>query len=295
MKKAFIFPGQASQFPGMGKDMYEHSALARSYFDRANEILGFSITDVMFEGTEDQLKETRMTQPAVFLHSVIRAFMAGDRFAPDAVAGHSLGEFSALVAAGAITFEDGLRLVYHRASAMQEACEATPSTMAAIMGMEDTLVEQICNEVNEIVVAANYNCPGQLVISGSLSGVEEAVRRMTESGARSAVILKVGGAFHSPLMAPAADALASAIQLVNMLSPRCPVYQNVDANPYIDTDAIRSNLLKQLTSPVRWTQTIQNMISDGIEHFTEVGGTGKVLRGFVARVNRQIPSETLEV
>jgi [acyl-carrier-protein] S-malonyltransferase len=291
--KAYLFPGQASQFPGMGKDMYEQSDVARHYFDRANEILGYRITDIMFEGSEEELKETRITQPAVFLHSVVKAFMAGDAFAPDAVAGHSLGEFSALVAAGALGFDDGLNLVRKRAEAMQKACEMQPSTMAAVLGMEDAVVETICQEIDDIVVPANYNCPGQLVISGTVSGVEEAVKRLSEAGARSAVVLKVGGAFHSPLMMPAQEELRTAIEAVAMKQPVCPVYQNVDAKPYTDVEAIRANLLRQLTSPVYWTQTMQNMMADGMDYFYEVGGTGKVLRGFIARINRQIPTETL--
>lgn len=291
--KAYLFPGQASQFPGMGKDMYEQSDVARQFFDKANELLGYRITDIMFEGSEEELKETRITQPAVFLHSVIKAFMAGDAFAPDAVAGHSLGEFSALVAAGSLGFEDGLDLVRKRAEAMQKACEVQPSTMAAVLGMEDAVVEQICREIDDIVVPANYNCPGQLVISGTVSGVEEAVKRLSEAGARSAVVLKVGGAFHSPLMMPAQEELRTAIEAVTMKQPVCPIYQNVDAKPYTDVEAIRANLLRQLTSPVYWTQTMQNMIADGMDYFYEVGGTGKVLRGFIARINRQIPTETL--
>lgn len=291
--KAYLFPGQASQFPGMGKDMYEQSDVARQFFDKANELLGYRITDIMFEGSEEELKETRITQPAVFLHSVIKAFMAGDAFAPDAVAGHSLGEFSALVAAGSLGFEDGLDLVRKRAEAMQKACEVQPSTMAAVLGMEDAVVEQICREIDDIVVPANYNCPGQLVISGTVSGVEEAVKRLSEAGARSAVVLKVGGAFHSPLMMPAQEELRTAIEAVTMKQPVCPIYQNVDAKPYTDVEAIRANLLRQLTSPVYWTQTMQNMMADGMDYFYEVGGTGKVLRGFIARINRQIPTETL--
>jgi [acyl-carrier-protein] S-malonyltransferase len=291
--KAYLFPGQASQFPGMGKDMYEQSDVARHYFDRANALLGYKITDIMFEGSEEDLKETRITQPAVFLHSVVKAFMAGDLFVPDAVAGHSLGEFSALVAAGAIGFEDGLDLVRKRAEAMQKACELQPSTMAAVLGLEDAIVEKICQEIDEVVVPANYNCPGQLVISGTVSGVEEAVRRLSEAGARSAVVLKVGGAFHSPLMMPAQEELRTAIEAVSMQNPVCPVYQNVDAKPYTDVEAIRANLLRQLTSPVYWTQTMQHMMADGMDYFYEVGGTGKVLRGFMARINRQIPTETL--
>jgi [acyl-carrier-protein] S-malonyltransferase len=291
--KAYLFPGQASQFPGMGKDMFETSELARKYFNWANEILGFPITQIMFEGTEEELKETRITQPAVFLHSVIKAMMAGESFAPEAVAGHSLGEFSALVAANAISFEDGLKLVQKRAEAMQSACEKEPSTMAAILGLEDSVVEKICNNISEVVVPANYNCPGQLVISGTFSGVEEAIKKLSDAGARSALMLKVGGAFHSPLMKPAEDDLSLAIQTVSMKSPVCPIYQNVDAKPYTDTKDIRANLIRQLTSPVYWTQTMHNMLADGFNHFYEVGGTGKVLRGFLARIDRHVTTETL--
>ncbi len=291
--KAYIFPGQASQFTGMGADMYSSSEIAKTYFDRANEILGYDISKIMFSGTEDELKQTQITQPAVFLHSVIKAYMAEDEFQPEAVAGHSLGEFSALVAARALTFEDGLKLVQQRAEAMQKACELVPSTMAAIIGMDDTQVEQICQDIDEIVVAANYNCPGQLVISGSIRGIELAVDELVKAGARSAIVLKVGGAFHSPLMMPAQQSLQNAIEKVAISSPVCPIYQNVDALPHTDIVEIRNNLLKQLTSPVLWTQTMQNMISHGYNHFYEVGGTGKVLRGFLARINRQISSESL--
>jgi [acyl-carrier-protein] S-malonyltransferase len=291
--KAYIFPGQASQFIGMGADMYSDSNIAKIYFDQANDILGYDLCKIMFSGTEDELKQTQITQPAVFLHSVIKAYMAGSDFQPEAVAGHSLGEFSALVAAKALTFEDGLKLVQQRAEAMQKACELVPSTMAAIIGMEDDQVEQICRDIDEVVVAANYNCPGQLVISGSIEGIELAVAALVKAGARSAIVLKVGGAFHSPLMLPAQQNLQTAIENVKIQPPICPIYQNVDALPHNDITEIRNNLLKQLTSPVLWTQTMQNMISHGFEHFYEVGGTGKVLRGFLARINRQITSETL--
>lgn len=278
----------------MGKDMYESNDLARALFEQANEILGFRITDVMFEGSEEDLKQTRVTQPAVFLHAVIRARMAGDDFQPGAVAGHSLGEFSALVAADAMGFEDGLRLVQQRALAMQAACEAVESTMAAILGLDDEVVERICQQIEgEIVVPANYNCPGQLVISGTVKGVELAVARCKEAGALKAVILQVGGAFHSPLMQPAQDALESAIAATDIRTPRCPVYQNVDALPHTDPDEIRRNLITQLTAPVRWTQTMKNMIADGVTEFIEVGGTGKVLRGFVARLDRRFPTSAI--
>lgn len=291
--RAYVFPGQASQFAGMGKELYEQSDLAREMFARANEILGFDITSLMIDGTEEELKATRVTQPSVFLHSIIKARVHGGGFQPDAVTGHSLGEFSALVAAGALSFEEGLRLVSTRAEAMQRACELQPSTMAAILGLEDEVVESVCAGIDDIVVPANYNCPGQLVISGTVSGVERAVELLKEAGARNAVILAVGGAFHSPLMEPAREELAAGIAAAELRSPRCPVYQNVDALPHTDPDDIRRNLIAQLTAPVRWTQTMKNMISAGVGHFTEVGGTGKVLRGFVARIDRQIPTEAL--
>jgi [acyl-carrier-protein] S-malonyltransferase len=291
--KAYVFPGQASQFEGMGKDMYESSDLARSMFDQANEILGFSITDVMFEGSAEDLKETKVTQPAVFLHSVIRAAMAGDAFQPDVVAGHSLGEISALVACKTLTFEDGLKLVKERAFAMQRACEAEEGTMAAILGLEDEVVEKVCAQIDAVVVPANYNCPGQLVVSGSMAGVEAAVEQLKEAGARKAVILQVGGAFHSPLMQPAEDDLANAINTIPFSNPVCPIYQNVNAKATSDAEAIKKNLIAQLTSPVRWTQTMLNMIADGVDGFVEVGGTGKVITGFVRRVDRKMPCEKL--
>jgi [acyl-carrier-protein] S-malonyltransferase len=291
--KAYIFPGQGSQFEGMGKDMYQGGGLAKDLFGQANSVLGYRITDVMFEGTAEDLKQTKITQPAVFLHSIVRARMAGDDFQPGAVAGHSLGEFSALVAAGSLSFEDGLRLVQQRALAMQKACEAVESTMAAVLGLEDEVVEKICAEIDDIVVPANYNCPGQLVISGTVSGVEEAVRRCTEAGASKAVVLQVGGAFHSPLMQPAQDELKAAIESTHFSKPVCPVYQNVNALPETDPGRIRQNLVEQLTAPVRWTQTMKNMIADGVTEFIEVGGTGKVLRGFVARVDRRFPTAAL--
>lgn len=291
--KAYVFPGQASQFEGMGKDMYESSDLARSMFDQANEILGFSITDVMFEGSAEDLKQTKVTQPAVFLHSVIRAAMAGDAFQPDVVAGHSLGEISALVACKTLTFEDGLQLVKERAFAMQRACEAEEGTMAAILGLEDDVVEKVCAQIDTVVVPANYNCPGQLVVSGSLAGVEAAVEQLKEAGARKAVILQVGGAFHSPLMQPAEDDLANAINTITFSNPVCPIYQNVNAKATSDAEEIKRNLIAQLTSPVRWTQTMLNMIADGVDGFVEVGGTGKVIAGFIKRVDRKMPCEKL--
>lgn len=284
--KAYVFPGQGAQYPGMGKDMYDSSAEARDLFNRANEILGFSITDVMFEGTADDLKQTKVTQPAIFLHSVLLAKTL-QGFAPHMVAGHSLGEFSALAASGALTFEDGLRLVSKRALAMQKACEVVPSAMAAIVGLEDDVVEEVCRSVDEVVVAANYNCPGQLVISGSVAGVDQACQLLTEKGARRALKLPVGGAFHSPLMEPAREELAAAIESAVFNKPVCPVYQNVNALPVTDPEIIRKNLVEQLTAPVRWTQTVMNMIKDGATSFTEIG-PGKVLQGLVKKVDRNI-------
>lgn len=291
--KAYIFPGQGSQFEGMGKDMYESSSLAKDLFEQANEILGYRISDVMFDGSAEDLKETKITQPAVFLHSIIKAKMAGDAFQPEAVAGHSLGEFSALVAAGALSFQDGLKLVQQRALAMQKACEAVESTMAAVLGLDDEAVENVCASIDDIVVPANYNCPGQLVISGSISGIETAVEKLQEAGARKAIVLQVGGAFHSPLMQPAKEELEAAIAGTNLVKPICPIYQNVNAKSETDPEAIRINLVEQLTAPVRWTQTMENMIADGVSEFIEVGGTGKVLRGFVMRVDRRFPNSTL--
>jgi len=292
--KAYVFPGQASQFEGMGKDLYESSSLARDLFDQANELLGFSITDVMFEGSAEDLKETKVTQPAVFLHSVIKAKMAGDDFQPDVVAGHSLGEFSALVANACLSFEDGLLLVNQRALAMQKACEMVKSTMAAIVGLEDEVVEQICATIQEeVVVAANYNCPGQLVISGSVKGIELAVAKLKEVGAKRAIVLAVGGAFHSPLMQPAKEELQAAIENTNFSAPNCPIYQNVTAQASSDPEEIQKNLIAQLTSPVRWTQTMRNMIGDGVTEFIEVGGTGKVIQGFVKRIDRRFPTSSL--
>ena len=291
--KAYIFPGQASQFEGMGKDMYHASGLARGWFEKANDVLGFRITDVMFDGSAEDLKQTKITQPAVFLHSIVKVKMAGEAFRPACVAGHSLGEFSALVACGVLTFEDGLRLVQQRASAMQKACEAVDSTMAAIIGLEDEVVERICAEVEELVVPANYNCPGQLVISGTVQGVEQALDKLRSVGARAAVVLPVGGAFHSPLMQPAQDELETAIAQIPFGIPSCPIYQNVPASAVTDPEMIKKNLIAQLTSPVRWTQTMQNMIGDGVTAFIEVGGTGKTLQGFVKRLDRRFPTDSL--
>ena len=288
--KAYIFPGQGAQFTGMGKDLYEQES-AKQLFEQANTILGFRITDIMFEGTEEELKKTNVTQPAIFLHSVILAKSLGSSFAPDMVAGHSLGEFSALVAAGAMKFEDGLRLVAARANAMQKACEIQPSTMAAILGLDDYTVEEVCEMVSEIVVPANYNCPGQLVISGSIEGVDKACAFLLERGAKRALKLNVSGAFHSPLMEAARAELASAIESTTIVSPVCPVYQNIDAKPYSDPKDIKHNLIAQLTRPVRWTQTVQRMLEDGATSFTEVG-PGNVLQGLVKKVNRTIPTSS---
>lgn len=286
--KAYVFPGQGSQFSGMGKDLYESSSLAKQLFESANDILGFRITDIMFEGSDEELKQTRVTQPAVFLHSVISALCAEDAPMPDMVAGHSLGEFSALVACGALAFEDGVRLVSARAMAMQKACELEPSTMAAVIGMEDATIETICAEVNSegnTVVAANYNCPGQVVISGSLEGIRIACERLSAAGARRALQLSVGGAFHSPLMEPARVELEAAIQATAFQTPRCPIYQNVDALPHTDPTEIKANLVAQLTSPVRWTQSVLNMVADGAEEFTE-WGPGTVLTGLIKKIRR---------
>jgi len=284
--KAFIFPGQGAQFPGMGRDLYENSAMARELFEKANELLGFRITEIMFEGTVDDLKQTKVTQPAIFLHSVLLAKTL-KAFSPDMVAGHSLGEFSALVANGALTFEDGLLLVAKRAQAMQKACEKEPSTMAAIVGLEDAVVEEVCQSLSEVVVAANYNCPGQLVISGSIDGIDKACEMLTARGAKRALKLVVGGAFHSPLMEPAREELAAAIKSTHFNQPVCPVYQNVNARPVSDPALIRENLVAQLTAPVRWTQTVQNMIADGAISFTEIG-PGKVLQGLVKKIDKNV-------
>jgi len=284
--KAYVFPGQGAQFSGMGKDLYDNSSIAKEMFDKANEILGFDITKIMFEGTAEELKETKVTQPAIFLHSTILAACIGDSFQPDMVAGHSLGELSALVANKTLSFEDGLKLVSQRALAMQDACENEPSTMAAIIGLEDQVVEGVCDGVNGIVVAANYNCPGQLVISGAVSAVEEACAKLTEAGARRALILPVGGAFHSPLMEPAREQLAAAIDGTEFNTPVCPVYQNVVASAVSDPSEIKKNLMAQLTAPVRWTQTMQTMIAEGATEVIEVG-PGKVLQGLFKKVDRQ--------
>ncbi len=290
MKKAYLFPGQGSQFSGMGRDLYENNAVAKKMFDRANEILGFKITDIMFSGTDEELKQTKVTQPAIFLHSVILHETLGDSVQAAMVAGHSLGEFSALVANKALSFEDALNLVAVRAGAMQKACEIVPSTMAAVLSLDDNVVEDICSEISasgEIVVAANYNCPGQLVISGSIKGIDAACERMKAAGAKRALVLSVGGAFHSPFMEPAREELAKAIHATNFNTPICPVYQNVNALPVSNPDEIKANLISQLTAPVRWTQTIQNMLSDGATQFIEVG-PGKVLQGLVKKINREI-------
>ncbi|MCH5328993.1 MAG: ACP S-malonyltransferase [Coprobacter sp.] len=286
--KAFVFPGQGAQFVGMGKDLYENHPEAKEMFEKANEILGFRITDLMFEGTDEDLRQTKVTQPAIFLHSVIRAKTMKDDFCPDMVAGHSLGEFSALVAAGALSFEDGVRLVSARALAMQKACEQTPSTMAAVLALPDEKVEEICASIEgETVVPANYNCPGQIVISGSMAGIDEACEKMLAAGAKRALKLKVGGAFHSPLMEPARTELAEAIANTPFYTPKCPVYQNVNAQAETDPETIKANLIAQLTAPVRWTQSVLNMIADGADSFTEVG-PGNVLQGLVKKINREV-------
>ncbi len=283
--KAAVFPGQGAQFVGMGKDLYEQSALAKSYFEQANDILGFRITDVMFEGDAEALKRTEVTQPAIFIHSVVEALLEGDSFNPSMVAGHSLGEFSALVASGVLTFEDGLKLVAQRAQAMQEACGLQIGTMAAVLGLEDAVVEEVCDSIEGVVVAANYNCPGQLVISGAYEAVEHACEKMKEAGAKRALILPVGGAFHSPLMAPAKEALASAIEAITFSSPKCPIYQNVSATAVTDSELLKAQLIAQLTAPVKWTQSVQKMIEDGATSFTEYG-PGKVLQGLIKKIDR---------
>lgn len=292
--KAFVFPGQGAQFVGMGKDLYENNPVAKEMFDKANEILGFNITDLMFNGTDEDLRQTKVTQPAIFLHSVILAKTMGDDFNPDMVAGHSLGEFSALVAAGALSFEDGLRLVSARAQAMQKACEKTPSTMAAVLALPDAKVEELCASVTKgVVVPANYNCPGQIVISGSIEGVDAACAKMLEAGAKRALKLKVGGAFHSPLMEPARAELADAIAHTDFHAPKCPVYQNVNAEPQTDPETIKKNLIAQLTAPVRWTQTIQNMIAAGADTFVEVG-PGAVLQGLVKKISSEVATSGIQ-
>ncbi|MBA3901426.1 MAG: ACP S-malonyltransferase [Bacteroidetes bacterium] len=283
--KAFIFPGQGSQFSGMGKDMYDSSATAKEMFERANDILGFKITEIMFHGSDEDLKQTKVTQPAIFLHSVIKAKTMGGSLKPDMVAGHSLGEFSALVANETLTFEDALLLVSKRAMAMQKACDKQPSTMAAILGLADNLVEEICASIPEIVVPANYNCPGQLVISGSIKGIQIACEKLSEAGAKRALVLPVGGAFHSPLMEPAKEELEAAIKATNFRNPICPVYQNVTASAVSNPDEIKKNLIEQLTAPVRWTQTVQQMVADGATLFVEVG-PGKILQGLVKKIER---------
>ncbi|MCD7962875.1 MAG: ACP S-malonyltransferase [Rikenellaceae bacterium] len=288
--KACVFPGQGAQFVGMGKDLYENVPLAKELFEKANDILGFRITDIMFDGTEEELKQTKVTQPAIFLHSVILAKALWDEFKPDMTAGHSLGEFSALVAAGALSFEDGLVLVSKRAYAMQKACESNPSSMAAILGLEDDVVEDICLSIDGVVVAANYNCPGQLVISGSDEAIDEACAKAAEAGARRAMKLNVGGAFHSPLMEPARVELEQAIAEAPFMKPVCPVYQNVDAKPYMDPEKIKENLIAQLTAPVRWTQIVKNMLNDGADSFVELG-PGSVLSGLIKKVDRQAATE----
>jgi [acyl-carrier-protein] S-malonyltransferase len=292
--KAYVFPGQGAQFTGMGKDLYEQSELARNLFAKANDILGFDIQQIMFEGSEEALKQTNVTQPAIFLHSTILAACLGESFKPDMVAGHSLGEFSALVANKTLSFEDGLRLVAQRAAAMQKACELEPSTMAAILGLEDEVVERICAETAGVVVAANYNCPGQLVISGSISAVEAACAALTEAGAKRALILQVGGAFHSPLMEPAREELAAAIEATHFSTPSCPVYQNVNAKAVTDPAQIKANLVTQLTGAVRWTQIMQNMLADGCTEVIEVG-PGKVLQGLFKKVDREIPTSSATI
>lgn len=292
--KAYVFPGQGSQFPGMGQDLFNHSAEAKYRFEEANSILGFSISDIMFAGTVEDLKETKVTQPAIFIHSIIAAEALGTTFRPDRVAGHSLGEFSALVAAGVLAFEDGLKLVSQRANAMQKACEISEGTMAAILGLEDSIVESVCQETAGIVVAANYNCPGQVVISGEVAAVKTACEKLTAAGARRALLLPVGGAFHSPLMQPAREDLAKAIEEAEIKSPICPIYQNVTAQAVTNPKEIKKNLVAQLTAPVKWTQTMQNMLADGVNSVVEVG-PGKVLQGLFKKVDRQLETKSASI
>jgi len=292
--KAYVFPGQGAQFTGMGKDLYDNYASAKALFEKANEILGFEISKIMFEGTAEELKETKVTQPAIFLHSVILAKMMGENFKPEMVAGHSLGELSALTAVGTLSFEDGLKIVSKRALAMQAACEHQESTMAAILGLEDAVVEQVCNDIDGVVVAANYNCPGQLVISGEVPAVEKACEILKEKGAKRALLLPVGGAFHSPLMEPAREELAAAIEATNFNTPNCPVYQNVTTTAVEDVDAIKANLISQLTAPVKWTQSVQNMIADGASEFIEVG-PGRALQGMIKKVDRSLATSSASV
>ncbi len=291
--KAYVFPGQGAQFVGMGKDLYDNNPEAKELFEKANDILGFRITDLMFNGTEEDLKQTKVTQPAIFLHSVLLAKSLGEDFKPDMVAGHSLGEFSALVAAGALSFEDGLKLVSKRAHAMQKACEAQPSTMAAVLALPDEKVEALCAEVDDVVAPANYNCPGQVVISGTVPGIDAACEKMLAAGAKRALKLKVGGAFHSPLMQPAHDELAAAIETVEFKTPVCPVYQNVDGKPHTDPEEIKANLVKQLTAPVRWTYDVEAMIADGATEFVELG-PGSVLQGLVKKINRSVETSGMQ-
>jgi len=291
--KAFVFPGQGSQFEGMGKELMETSPKAKELFEQADDVLGYSLSEVMVSGTADDLKETKITQPAVFTHSVIKFLTAEKNLKPEMVAGHSLGEFSALVASGALNFIDGLKLVKQRAMAMQKACELQESTMAAIVGLDDEVVEKVCAEIPDLVVPANYNCPGQLVISGSIKGIEAAVSALQEAGARRAIVLQVGGAFHSPLMEPAKEELKAAIEATSLAAPNCPIYQNVTAKPSTDPEEIQMNLIEQLTAPVKWTQTMHQMIADGASQFYEVGGNGKVIRGFIRRVDRSLPAEAI--
>ena len=291
---AYIFPGQGAQFVGMGKDLYENYPIAKELFDQANTILGFSITDIMFNGTPESLKETKVTQPAIFLHSVVLSKVMGDAFKPDMVAGHSLGEFSALVANGVLSFEDGLKLVSQRALAMQKACDMQPSTMAAVLGLEDAIVQQVCNDTPGVVVAANYNCPGQLVISGEIEAINSACEKMKEAGARRALVLPVGGAFHSPLMEPAREELAAAIEATTFNDPSCPIYQNVSTTPVMNADEIKKNLILQLTAPVKWTQSVHNMVKDGATLFTEIG-PGKVLQGLVRKIEPTAETQSPEL